>query len=340
MIVLVIGAGAVGSFLGGTLAAAGHDVTLLRRRVAGTRVEALTLRGPGRTERVVTVSSAGSAADVRASPDLIVLAVKMPDVADAIGIAARWPGATILAVQNGVGADDRVAEGRRGGGIIAGSLTASVALEDGSIRRLSRGGIGLSAVRPVGAQLDLLGAAFTRGGLVARRYPDARAMRWSKLLANLLGNATSAILDMDPGEVYGDAALFVLEVRQLREALGVMHSLGLRAVRLPAADVRLLALAARLPARLVRPILARVVAGGRGGKSPSLRASVAAGALVTEVQWLNGAVARTALAAGRRALINDGLARLVSECAADADRRAWFHHRPDRLLEALGTLPD
>ena len=32
----------------------------------------------------------------------------------------------------------------------------------------------------------------------------------------------------------------------------------------------------------------------------------------------------------------DELARLADEAAADPERRAWFHQRPDRLLEALG----
>jgi hypothetical protein len=34
--------------------------------------------------------------------------------------------------------------------------------------------------------------------------------------------------------------------------------------------------------------------------------------------------------------VNEALARLADEAAADPDRRAWFQHRPDRLLEALG----
>jgi hypothetical protein len=73
----------------------------------------------------------------------------------------------------------------------------------------------------------------TSGGLRARRLEDAASMRWSKLLANLLGNATSAILDMDPGDVYRDRGLFDVERRQLREALAVMRALGLRPLALP-----------------------------------------------------------------------------------------------------------
>lgn len=336
MIVLVVGAGAVGSFLGGTLAAAGQDVILLRRRVPAVRAESLTLRDTDGRDRVVTVTSVGSAGDVPRSPALILLAVKMPDVPTALEVAATWPEATILAVQNGVGVDDLIVSQRATGGIIAGSLTASIATDGSAIRRLSRGGIGLAGVRgDVDAESDALVVAFAAGGLRARRYPDARAMRWSKLLANLVANATSAILDMDPAEIYGDPGLFAIERRQSREALRVMRALGLRPVALPGADTRLIALAARLPAAIVRPVMRRVVAAGRGGKSPSLRTGLATGTGPTEVDWLNGAVARAASTIGRRAPVNARLAELVEACVADPDRRAWFRRRPDRLLEVL-----
>ena len=128
---------------------------------------------------------------------------------------------------------------------------------------------------------------------------DPAAMRWSKLLSNLLGNATSAILDIDPGEVYRDPGLFEFELRQVREALAVMRGLGLRPVALPGADVRPLALATRLPAILVRPVMQRIVGGARGGKSPSLRLHLQDGDGPSEIDWLNGAVARAARGLGR-----------------------------------------
>lgn len=336
MTIVVIGAGAVGSFLGGTLAAAGHQVTLLRRRAIQAQQEQLTIRDPDGRERTVTVTVAGSAASMAQPPDLVVVAVKMPDLPGAIDTVAAWPAATVLAVQNGVGADDLIVAGRPDGGVIAGSLTASVSIEGGEIRRSSRGGIGLAPVRgEVATTVDQLTAAFATGGLPARAFPDAPSMRWSKLVANLLANATCAILDVDPSVVYADRDLFRVELRQLREAQAVMRGLGLRAVALPGADVRLLGVAGRLPERLVRPVLRRLVAGGRGGKSPSLRVHLSVGSGPSEVDWLNGAVARAAADLGQGAPINAALAHLVRQCGRDAGRRAWFKGRPDRLLEAM-----
>ena len=354
MQVVVIGAGAVGSFLAWTLASAGHDVALLRRpgRAGTDGVEGAG--GSAESERSVRLVRPDGTTDAvtitvgppSAPPDLIVLAVKMPDLASALDSAAAWPESTVLAAENGVGADAQVVSARPNGGVLAGSLTTAVGLEDGVIHRHSTGGIGLATVRS-GAQgsfeavtaesaatAESVASAFRAGGLRAAVLADPRSMRWSKLLANLVGNATSAILDMDPADVYADPRSFAIERRQLREALAVMRRSGLVVCRLPGADVRGLTLAVRLPARLMRPILRRVVAAGRGGKSPSLRLAVRSGG-PTEVDWLQGGVATAAHALGGRAPVNERLATIVRECSADPGRAAWFRGRPDRLLDAL-----
>lgn len=350
MQVVVIGAGAVGSFLAWTLASAGHDVALLRRpgRAGTDGVDGVEGGGSAESERSVRLVRPDGTTDAvtitvgppSAPPDLIVLAVKMPDLASALDSAAAWPESTVLAAENGVGADAQVVSARPNGGILAGSLTTAVGLEDGVIHRHSTGGIGLATVRS-GAQgsfeavtAESVATAFRAGGLGAAMLADPQSMRWSKLLANLVGNATSAILDMDPADVYADPQLFSIERRQLREALAVMRRSGLVVCRLPGADVRGLALAVRLPARLMRPILRRVVAAGRGGKSPSLRLAVRSGG-PTEVDWLQGGVATAAHALGGRAPVNERLATIVRECSADPGRAAWFRGRPDRLLDAL-----
>jgi 2-dehydropantoate 2-reductase len=339
-VILVIGAGAVGSFLGWTLASAGEEVQLLRRRgLAAARSEALTVAGPATPAATIDVSVGGSQGAVTSSPEIVLIAVKMPDLAGAISTAAAWPQATVVAVENGVGADELLRAARPGGGLVAGSLTTSVErADDGSIRRLSRGGLVLAPVRgEVQVAIQRLVGAFTLGGLRARQTADPAAMRWSKLLINLLGNASGAIVDLDPAAVFRDRGLFGLERRQLAEALATMTGLGLHPIRLFGADTRLLPLAVRLPGPLVQPILSRVVAGGRGGKRPSLHLHLDGKAGPTEVAWLNGAVARAAGELGRQAPVNARLTELVEACHRDPERRAWFRGRPDRLLGAIAS---
>ena len=75
-------------------------------------------------------------------------------------------------------------------------------------------------------------------------------MKWSKMLTNLLANASSAILDMPPAEIFADPRLFRIEILMLREALQVMHAQDISVVDLPATPVRALAFAAAyLPLR-------------------------------------------------------------------------------------------
>ena len=199
--VVVIGAGAVGSFLGGMLAAAGHDITLLTRRTHdGADAGRLVLEGPDGGRTGVTVRRTHDAAVVP-EPELVLVAVKSFDLPGALAAAARWPETPLMTVQNGVGAEEDAAAARTSA-ILAGSLTTAVEPVDGGVRRRRTGGMGVSVVRGDATAHELvatLAGAWTAAGLPTRIYPDPVAMKWSKLLANLVGNATSAILDLDPG---------------------------------------------------------------------------------------------------------------------------------------------
>jgi 2-dehydropantoate 2-reductase len=334
---LVVGGGAVGTLLAWAMAAGGRDVAIVRRRHEGAPapgVVAVIDQGGRRHEARVT--ELRQPADLAAPPELIVLAVKMFDLAAAVESCAVWPSAPALTVSNGVGAEEIVG-GLRDAGLIAGSVTSSVELgEDGAVERLNRGGIALAPVRgDVGTVVDSLLSAFRAAGLRAMRCEDAAAMKWSKLVANLVGNATSAILDLSAGEVYADRDGFRIERRQLLEAFAVMRLLRLTPVALPGVDVRLLRFGLRLPSRIVQPIIRRVVAGARGRKDPSLRLHAGSGSGPSEVEWLNGVVAREAERLGRKAPVNRSLTELVGEVLADPERRAWFRGRPDRLAAEI-----
>ncbi len=335
MRVLVVGAGAVGSFLGWAVAAGGGDVTLVRRGQPATQGVPLTVTRPDGTDSGVSVAVVPAPSAV-APPDLVIVAVRQYDLADALESVTGLSGVPVLTAQNGFGAEDAAVALLPDRPLLAASVTASLEREaEGGVRWLRRGGVGLASVREGAATQDALATVLRTAGVPVTVHGNASAMKWSKVVANLVGNATSGLLDRSPGEIYADPRLFAVERDQLREALAVMRASRLTPVSLPGAPVPLLALAAALPAPLSRFARRRVVGSARGGKDPSLRGAVKLGGR-TEVGWLNGAVATAGARRDVPTPVNAALARLVDEAAADPERRAWFAGRPDRLLEALG----
>ena len=335
--VVVVGPGAVGSILGGCLAAGGAEVTLLRRR-AGVDDGPGTLRieEPDGARSVPVVRTADPAT-VTTEPDLVIVAVKVFDLEAALETAACWPGAPLMTVQNGVGAEGAAMTARHSP-ILAGSLTAAVEPCEGGVRRLRRGGMAVAGMRDGATTLAWLADTLTAGGLPTQVLPDAASMKWSKLTANLVGNATSALLDMDPGAIYADPAGYRIERAQLLEAVQVIRAMGLEPGALPGAHVALLVRAMALPAVIARPLVAMVIGRARGGKSPSLRLHVRGGLPApTEAAWLNGAVAREGARLGIPTPVNEQLARLVDEAAARPEGNARYAGHPDRLAALLGV---
>jgi 2-dehydropantoate 2-reductase len=336
--ILIVGGGAVGSFLAWALATGGRDVWLVRRAHDGPParrdVVVVDPHGERRTSRVTVIDSPER---VLAEPDAILFTVKMYDLAAAIESCAHWSIAGLITAQNGIGGEEIAAEARPDPALVAASLTAAIEPSgDGAWRWLRIGGLGLAPVRGAGGPIiSRLSQAFEAAGLPVRTFEDALAMKWSKLVGNLAGNATAAILDMDVGAIYREPGLFRVERAQIREALAVIEALGRKIHSLPGADVRLLVRALELPEGFARPILARVLARARGGKDPSLLLHVRSRAVRSEVEWMNGAVARVGETTGIATPVNRRLTELVSEVSGDLDRQAWFRRRPDRLLAAI-----
>ena len=335
---LVVGGGAVGSLLAWALATGGLSVSVVRRRAKQSTSSSLTVVGPRGSGGTVDVAVMPSAGQTRMEPDLVVLAVRAFDVAAAVESLPSLDGATFVTVQNGMGSEEVVRKLRPGRPLVAASLTASVDMApDGSVHWLRRGGIGLAPVDGA-PPLNDLAAAFRPSGMRVRTYPDWRTMKWSKLIANLVGNATSALVDLPVSDVYVHPGLFEVEREQLREAFAVVRALGLKPVSLPGADVSRLELAIGLPSPVARTILGLAVGGGRGGKDPSLRIAMTAGADRTEVEWLNGAVARSGSDLGIDTPVNRALTQLLLQAATDATQRARFRHEPDALVAAIDAF--
>jgi 2-dehydropantoate 2-reductase len=340
MRILVFGAGAIGTYIGGSLALAGEDVVFLERpEVAGALLNSGLKLGLPDGEKVVekpVIVTSLEAAFETGRFDLAVLAVKGFDTAGVLEtmrpVIEKMP--PVLCFQNGVENEPAIAAVLGEGRVIRGTVTTAIGRRGtGDIKVERFRGTGLDLNNPISPSVL---AVCNRAGLGMLGFNNGPAMKWSKMLTNLMGNATSAILNWPPANVYANPGIFSLERRQLREVLAVMDANHIPVVDLPGTPVKLLAFALRyLPAFIVRPLLVKAVGGGRGAKMPSFHIDLYHGRGQSEVDWLNGAVVRAAKKAGVKAPVNKVLNDTLSRLTTGEWKKEKFDNHPEKLLARL-----
>jgi 2-dehydropantoate 2-reductase len=344
--IVVIGAGAIGGWVGGRLALSGHHVTLVGRKRLADAVTAggLRLRSPDGESIVpdVRVVTAVAGAASHGPFDLALFTVKTFDTDSAIAAmrAADLGQPVILSLQNGVRSEEALAEVFGPGRVVAGTELNPISSPQAGTVVLEkwRGGIGLAPVAG-GKQVDRWVQVFDSAVLPTRAYSDYGAMKWSKLLLNLIGNASAAVLDMSMGAIYADPHLFRLEIEMLRETVVVMRGLGLKPVDLPGYPVRLLAWGVRrAPLFLLRPILHRMVVRGRGEKPPSLLLELRRGRQRSEVVDLNGAVVRAGEQTGIPTPVNRALTETLVRLTERRIQWESIRRQPGVLLSVVAEM--
>lgn len=347
--ILTFGAGAIGTYIGGSLALAGHTVVFieqpktveeLRRR--GMRLD-LTLDKRRRTQDAylldpsafVIVPSLEEA--LRYGPfDLALFALKSFDTPAALeGIrpfAAKMP--PVLCLSNGMANEPAIAAVLGAEKVIYGTVTSAIgrrAAGDIVLEKLR--GVGIARGHPLSEKLN---AVFNQAYLSARLFDDAASMKWSKMLTNLIANPTSAILNMTPAEIFANKDLYRLEIAMLKECLAVMQAQGLKVVDLPGTPVRALAFATKLPLWLSKPFLSKAAGAGRGNKMPSFHIDLYAGRGQSEVDYLHGEVVR----AGEKYHVPTPVNKLLTETLLALTRGEIpleaFARNPQKLLQQLG----
>ncbi len=342
---LIFGAGAIGTYIGGSLARQGHALTFVEQpeAVAYLREHGLRLELTPKDRFHLTPDSFLACPSLeealRHGPfDVAIFALKSFDTARAREQMAPYVASLppILCLSNGVDNEAVLASLLGKERVLAGTVTSAVGRRaPGDVILEKRRGTGIAAGHPLATQLV---DAFRAAGLQAHVYTDAAAMKWSKMLTNLLANASAAILDMTPAEIFAHPGLYRLEIAMLREALAVMRALGLRVVNLPRTPVRLLALAVRLPEGLGRPLLQRAVGRGRGGKMPSFHIDLYSGRGHSEVEWLNGAVVRHGKQVGVAAPVNRFLNETLLALTRNELPRETYARQPEKLLSHLAGI--
>ena len=348
--VLSLGAGAVGSYIGGSLALAGHQVVfaeqekmagLLRERGLRLGLSADKRRNAKNAFLVaptsfVVASSLEEA--LRFGPfDVAIFALKSFDTADALNeikqFADKFP--PVLCVSNGVDNEPALAKVLGEDKVIFGTLTSAIGRRGpGDILLEKLRGVGIAAGHPLSEQLvAICNAAY----LNAQQFEHAASMKWSKMLTNLLANPLSAILDMTPADIFANAKLFKLEIAVLRECIAVMKAQDLVITDLPKTPVKALAFAAGLPMWLSRPLLARAVGSARGRKMPSFHIDLHTGRGKSEADYLHGAVVRAGKNVCVPTPVNKALTEILVSLTSGETPLDAFAHNPALLLEKIST---
>ena len=350
--ILTFGAGAIGTYIGGSLALAGHPVVFVERHKAveelrekGLRLD-LTADSRRQTKDAtvveprsfVVVSTLEEA--LRYGPfDLALFALKSFDTQAALEgmrpFADKLP--PLLCLSNGVSNEPAIATALGQDKPIYGTVTSAIG-------RRGVGSIVLERLRGVGvakghALSEKVHAALDAAYLNSRLFEDAASMKWSKMFTNLIANPTSAILDMTAREVFANRDLYKLEIEMLKECLAVMEAQGLQVVDLPGTPVRALAFATTLPLWLSRPFLSRAAGSGRGAKMPSFHIDLHSGRGKSEVEFLHGEVVQ----AGEKYHVPTPVNKVLTETLLALTNNQIpledFAHKPEKLLTMIYRVP-
>ncbi len=335
--ILTLGAGAIGTYIGGSLALAGHQVAFVERPEVAKDLLARGLRlqlrsGEHLIPDPVVVGSLEEAL-ATSEYDIAIFALKSYHTSAFIDSLStlHTPLPAILCLSNGV--DNELALGAALGreNIIAGTVTSAIgrnAAGDITLEKLR--GLGIADEHPLA---DELTQAMTDAGVNAQLFACATDMKWSKMLTNLIANASAAVLDMTPAEIFAHPGIFALEMTQLREALHIMRAQGIHVVDLPGTPVRALAFAVRwLPMVISRPLLTKAVGSGRGGKMPSFHIDLHNGSGKSEVDYLNGAVVRAGKLLGIPTPVNALLTQSLLALTRGEMPLDTYRHQPVKLF--------
>lgn len=222
--IVIAGAGSIGCFVGGLLAAAGRDVRLLARaRVAG-EIQAHGLHLTGFDGMSVTLETIEMSDDPAILGDAGVILVTVKTgatrtMAELIATHASRD-AVIVSLQNGLDAIEILRSALQGYDVRAGMVPFNVVpMGEGRFHRASSGDILTEAGQPALA----LGVP----GLPVRETPHMTGYQWGKLLINL-GNAPNALSGLTLVNQLSDRYWRHLLADQMREALAVLKAAGIQ----------------------------------------------------------------------------------------------------------------
>ena len=308
--VAVVGAGAVGCFYGAMLARAGQRVVLIGRQqhVEAIQRDGLKLDMAGQVETIRAEASTGL--DAVRGADLVLFCVKSTDT-DAVArelAPLLEPHAAILSLQNGVENAATIARHVSQHVVPAVVYVATAMAGPGAVRHFGRGDLvigplitGAARRASVTDLLQDLMALFVAAGVQVTISGDVMAELWSKLLVNCAYNAISALTQAPYARLAAQPAICEIQDGIVREVVALANAEGID-LRYEASLRAMQRIATAMPAQYSS------TAQDMARRKPS------------EIDHLNGFVARRGHELGVAVPINQTLAALVKLVEAGYER--------------------
>ena len=286
--IVVAGAGSIGCFVGGMLAAAGRSVGLLARARVIDEIEnnGLTVTSFEGFARKIAGSQLILSDDSRILGDaaIVLVTVKSADTAEvAEAIARHAPrDAVIVSLQNGVGNVPLLRQRLQGRIVLAAMVPFNViAIGEGRFHRATSGDVVVEHDEADTA------AMLSAPGMTVRASADIIGVQWGKLLVNL-NNAINALSGLPLREQLAQRSWRTLLADQIAEGLQAVRAKGIKPVSASPAPVSLTPHLLRLPDFLFALVLGRTMK-----IDPQARSSMAEDlqrGRRTEIDYLQGVI--------------------------------------------------
>jgi 2-dehydropantoate 2-reductase len=288
----VAGAGSIGCFVGGMIAAADRRVALLARpRVIGEiQANGLRLTSFEGLDRIIAPERLTLSEDPAIFGDAgaVLVTVKSADTAEIADLIARHApaDAVIVSLQNGVGNVSVLRARLPGRRVLAGMVPFNVTSPGGGrFHRATSGDIVI--------EQDDAGTAgwLSVPGLRMRASPDIVPVQWGKLLLNL-NNALNALADLPLRQQLAQRAWRRLFADQMAEGLAAIRAEGIKPVSSTPIPAGLMPHLLRLPDAVFGALL-----GGTVKIDPKARSSMwedLQRGRATEIDYLQGVITEIA----------------------------------------------
>jgi 2-dehydropantoate 2-reductase len=224
--VCVAGAGTIGSLFAAFLARVADVSVLTRREDQARALNEHGLRVSGRADFTARVQAAADPAALDA--ELLIVACKGSDLA---ALAARlegcFGGATVMTVQNGLGAEEVVAE--HGDWPVLSSVTfmSGTRHSDVHVQYILDTATWIGPYRgTTGDDARRVAELIVSSGLEAEGFDDLRPAQWSKLIFNATVNSVAALTGLPHDHHFAEGALGDLVHRLVNEGKAAAAAAG------------------------------------------------------------------------------------------------------------------